>query len=139
MRRFACGSCRGVWRQDAGRLAAKRSKLTWSAVDWGIRALGVELGSVAGVATVLGISCTRLMTPIVERAERTLLKDPHRLEGVEVIGVEEHLWRHTPKGSRYVTVIGLDSRATGHWPCPVAGHGRGQVQKSPPGLARTEG
>lgn len=31
--------------------------------------------------------------------------DPHRLDGVTAIGVDEHVWRHTPLGDRYVTVI----------------------------------
>ena len=36
---------------------------------------------------------------------RLLINDPARCEGVRVIGVDEHVWRHTPYGDRYVTVI----------------------------------
>ncbi|WP_136314382.1 transposase [Actinomyces procaprae] len=42
---------------------------------------------------------------ILERAKDRLINDPGRLKGVEVIGVDEHIWRHTRKGDRYVTVI----------------------------------
>ena len=34
-----------------------------------------------------------------------LIDDPDRFEGVRVIGVDEHVWRHTPYGDKYVTVI----------------------------------
>src|SRR5699024_7659394 len=30
---------------------------------------------------------------------------PSRFDGVRVLGVDEHVWRHTPFGSKYVTVI----------------------------------
>src|SRR5690606_26633327 len=36
---------------------------------------------------------------------RDLIDDPHRFEGVTTIGVDEHVWRHTRRGDRYVTVI----------------------------------
>jgi len=36
---------------------------------------------------------------------RLLINDPARFEGVRVIGVDEHVWRHTPYGDKYVTVI----------------------------------
>ena len=35
----------------------------------------------------------------------TARSDPHRFDGVSVIGVDEHVWRHTRKGDKYVTVI----------------------------------
>ena len=34
-----------------------------------------------------------------------LIDDPHRFDGVQVIGVDEHVWRHTRRGDKYVTVI----------------------------------
>ena len=39
------------------------------------------------------------------RWARLLINDPARCEGVRVIGVDEHVWRHTPYGDKYVTVI----------------------------------
>ncbi len=36
---------------------------------------------------------------------RVLINDPGRLNGVKVIGVDEHVWRHTRRGDKYVTVI----------------------------------
>jgi len=34
-----------------------------------------------------------------------LIADPGRFDGVKVIGVDEHVWRHTRRGDKYVTVI----------------------------------
>ena len=34
-----------------------------------------------------------------------LIEDPGRFDGVAVIGVDEHVWRHTRRGDKYVTVI----------------------------------
>ncbi len=34
-----------------------------------------------------------------------LIDDPRRFDGVKVIGVDEHVWRHTRRGDKYVTVI----------------------------------
>ena len=34
-----------------------------------------------------------------------LIADPRRFDGVEVLGVDEHVWRHTRHGDRFVTVI----------------------------------
>ena len=31
--------------------------------------------------------------------------DPAQFDGVAVIGVDEHVWRHTRRGVKYVTVI----------------------------------
>ncbi len=38
-------------------------------------------------------------------ARRVLFDDEHRFGGVAVIGVDEHVWRHTRRGDKYVTVI----------------------------------
>jgi len=34
-----------------------------------------------------------------------LIADPARFERVAVIGVDEHVWRHTARGGKYVTVV----------------------------------
>jgi transposase len=37
--------------------------------------------------------------------KRVLIDDPNRFDGVKVIGGDEHVWRHTGRGDKYVTVI----------------------------------
>lgn len=44
-------------------------------------------------------------TAVLAEGERSLINDPTRCEGVRVIGVDEHVWRHTPYGDKFVTVI----------------------------------
>lgn len=35
----------------------------------------------------------------------TFSRPERRFEGVTVVGVDEHVWRHTRRGDKYVTVI----------------------------------
>ena len=44
-------------------------------------------------------------TAVLGEGQRLLINDLNRFEGVRVIGVDEHVWRHTPYGDKYVTVI----------------------------------
>ena len=42
---------------------------------------------------------------VLAEGRRVLIADTTRFEGVAVIGVDEHVWRHTRKGDKYVTVV----------------------------------
>jgi hypothetical protein len=42
---------------------------------------------------------------VLAEGKRVLIDDAHRFDGVQVIGVDEHVWRHTRRGDKYVTVI----------------------------------
>ena len=42
---------------------------------------------------------------VLAEGKRVLIEDPGRFDGVAVIGVDEHVWRHTRRGDKYVTVI----------------------------------
>jgi transposase len=42
---------------------------------------------------------------VLADGKRVLIEDPGRFDGVKVIGVDEHVWRHTRRGEKYVTVI----------------------------------
>jgi hypothetical protein len=42
---------------------------------------------------------------VLAEGKRALIDDPGRFDGVTAIGVDEHVWRHTRKGDKYVTVI----------------------------------
>ena len=44
-------------------------------------------------------------TAVLGEGQRLLINDPTRFDGVRVIGVDEPVWRHTPYGDKYVTVI----------------------------------
>jgi transposase len=57
------------------------------------------------VAEGLGVSWNTANTAVLAEGKRVLIEDPGRFDGVKVIGVDEHVWRHTRRGDKYVTVI----------------------------------
>ncbi|AOS47268.1 hypothetical protein HMPREF9005_1016 [Actinomyces sp. oral taxon 178 str. F0338] len=59
----------------------------------------------ARIAQALAVSWNTANTAVLGEGQRALINDPARFEGVRVIGVDEHVWRHTPYGDKYVTVI----------------------------------
>ena len=61
--------------------------------------------TVARIAEGLGVSCNTANDAVLAEGRRVLIADPHRFDGVKVIGVDEHVWRHTRRGDKYVTVI----------------------------------
>lgn len=42
---------------------------------------------------------------VLAEGRRLLIDHPTRLNGVSVVGVDEHVWRHTRRSDRYVTVV----------------------------------
>ena len=105
VRRYRCPECAHVWRQNMSAAADRRAKLSRAAVRWALVGLVVHHLTVARVADVLAVSWNTANTAILGEGQRILTGDPDRFEGVCVIGVDEHVWRHTPYGDKYVTVI----------------------------------
>jgi len=105
VRRYRCSGCDRVWRQDLTMAAEPRSKLSRGALRWALTALVVDHLTVARVADHLGVGWHTANTAVLAEGCRRLIDDPTRLDGVTVIGVDEHAWRHTRRGDRFVTVI----------------------------------
>ena len=61
--------------------------------------------TVARVAEGLGVAWNTANDAVLAEGKRVLINDPARFDGVTVIGVDEHVWRHTRRGDKYVTVI----------------------------------
>ena len=61
--------------------------------------------TVARIAEALVVSWNTANTAVLAEGKRVLIDDPDRFDGVQVIGVDEHVWRHTRRGDKYVTVI----------------------------------
>ena len=59
----------------------------------------------ARVAEALGVAWNTANDAVLAEGRRFLISDPARFDGVRVLGVDEHIWRHTRKGDKYVTVI----------------------------------
>ncbi len=110
LRRYACTGCGAVWRQDLDRAAPARSKLSRDAVLWALKSLVVDRLSVARIAAALAVAWHTVNDAVLTAGRELLIADPNRLDGVEVIGVDEHCWRH-PRGQqareveRFVTVV----------------------------------
>jgi transposase len=105
VRRYRCAGCGHVWRQDISRAAPPRAKLSRAALRWALEALVVAHLSVARVAAALGVSWNTANDAVLAEGRRVLIDDPARFNGVKVVGVDEHVWRHTRRGDKYVTVI----------------------------------
>ncbi|MFW6600135.1 ISL3 family transposase [Propionibacteriaceae bacterium Y2011] len=103
--RRKCTGCGYVWRQDTSAAAEPRAKLTRTAMRWALVGIVVQHLTVARVAEGLGVAWDTANSAVLAEGKRLLINDPDRFDGVAVIGVDEHVWRHTRKGDKYVTVI----------------------------------
>lgn len=105
IRRYRCSGCGHVWRQDTSKAAEPRAKLSRRGLRWALEGIVCQHLTVARVAEGLGVSWNTANEAVLAEGKRVLIDDPHRLDGVQVLGVDEHVWRHTRRGDKYVTVI----------------------------------
>jgi transposase len=97
-RRYRClePACPMTGFTEDHELAPPRAKLTGRAAWWAISCIQRDTASVASVARRLGVDWHTVWDAI-----RPLLSgladDPARLAEVEILGVDEHIWHHTPK------------------------------------------
>ena len=105
IRRYRCAGCGHVWRQDTMKAAEPRAKLSRSGLRWALEGIVCQHLTVARIAEGLGVTWNTANKAVLAEGRRVLIDDPHRFDGVKVIGVDEHVWRHTRGGDKYVTVI----------------------------------
>jgi len=105
VRRYRCTGCGHVWRQDTTRAAEPRGRLSRRALSWALEAIVCQHLTVARVAESLAVSWDTANAAVLAEGRRVLIADPARFDGARVIGVDEHAWRHTRRGDKYVTVI----------------------------------
>ena len=105
VRRYRCTGCGHVWRQDTSRAAEPRARLSRRGLRWALDGLVVQHLTIARVAAGLGVAWNTANDAVLAEGKRLLINDDHRFDGVRVIGVDEHAWRHTRRGDKYVTVI----------------------------------
>ena len=101
IRRYRCDSCGHVWRQDTSAAAEPRARLSRGALRWALTGLVAQHLTVARIAEGLGVSWNTANDAVLAEGRRVLISDPHRLDGVRVIGVDEHVGRHTRRGDKY--------------------------------------
>jgi transposase len=105
VRRYRCTGCGHVWRQDTSKAAEPRAKLSRRGLRWALEGIVVQHLTIARIAEGLGVSWNTANAAVLAEGQRVLIDDPARFDGVKVIGVDEHVWRHTRRGDKYVTVI----------------------------------
>src|SRR5690625_2462505 len=105
LRRYRCEACALVWQQDTTSVVAPEAKLSHAAALWALKSVVIDRFSIARVAANLGVSWHTANDAVLTTGRRLLIDDPNRLTGVRVSGVDEHVWRHTRWGNRYVTVV----------------------------------
>ena len=105
VRRYRCADCGKTWRQDTSKAAAPRAKISRGGLGWALTAIVVDHLTVTRAAAGLGVSWHTANSAIIAEGRRCLIDDAARFDGVTTIGVDEHVWRHTRLGDKYVTVI----------------------------------
>jgi transposase len=105
VRRYRCTGCGHVWRQDTTRAAEPRAKLSRRGLRWALEAIVIAHLTVARIAEALAVSWNTANDAVLAEGQRILINDVHRFDGVTVVGFDEHVWRHTRRGDKYVTVI----------------------------------
>ncbi|MGU3437210.1 ISL3 family transposase [Actinomycetes bacterium M1A6_2h] len=105
VRRYRCAGCARVWREDTDTVAPARAKLSRRGLAWALGAVVVDHLTISRVAAGLGVAWHTANNAVLAEGRRLLIDDPARFDGVQVLGVDEHAWRHTRRGEKYVTVI----------------------------------
>ena len=126
VRRYRCQECAHVWRQDMSQAADPRAKLSRAAVRWALT------GVVRWRVSPRPWACPgrAANTAVLAEDQRLLINDPARCEGVRVIGVDEHVWRHAPYGDKNRhRRLGGDAHPRPPRSLPALGHGLGPLQK----------
>ena len=104
VRRYRCTGCGHVWRQDTTKAAEPRAKLSRRGLRWALEGLVIGHLTVARIAESLAVSWNTANDAVLAEGRRALIEDPRRFDGVTTVGFDEHVWRHTRRGDKYVTV-----------------------------------
>lgn len=101
-----CG--REVFAHNTSRLARPGWSTTRRCARYILRRLMIDRMTIAAVARELGLSWDTVNSIALDATQTIVAADTTRLDGVRVIGVDEHRWSHTrgrDDGDGFVTVI----------------------------------
>ena len=157
--RYECrhdGCARAVFAHDTDRLARSGASMTRRCATFILRRLMLDKTTVSAVARELGRSWDTVNDIAVQATTALLLTaGPARLDGVQVIGVDEHKWAHvrSAEADGFVTVItdltadfvyarlmdakeevetGYDAAALDRWAEVAKGWAQGRPPTAPP-------
>ena len=105
VRRYRGTTCARFWLQDTSAAAEPRAKVSRGGLAWALRAIVVDHLNLSRVAASLGVAWHTANDAVLAEGHRRLINDPARFDGVAVLRVDEHVWRHTRLGDKYATVI----------------------------------
>ncbi len=131
IRRYRCIDCGHVWRQDTTKAAEPRAQLSRRGLRWALEAIVCQHLTVARVAEGLGVAGNAANDAVLAEGKRALIDDTGRFDDVTAIGVDEHVWRHTRRGDKYVTVtIDLTGNRDGTGPARLLGMVEGRSKQA---------
>ena len=96
---------REVFAHNTSRLARPGWSTTRRCARYICHRLMIDRATVAAVARELGLSWDTVNTIAMDATQMIVAADTTRLDGVRVIGVDEHRWSHTGHTDGFVTVI----------------------------------
>ena len=108
--RFNCedeGCPATIFRQRLDQLAAPKAVTTRRCARWILQSLAIDKMSVSATAKSLGLGWETVNTIAMSIATALVLDHPAHLDGVRILGVDEHKWKHV-RGQgdpSFVTVI----------------------------------
>lgn len=87
--------------------AAVGAKTTNRCTRWILQRLAIDKMSISAVARALGLGWDLVNNLAVDAARTLVYDDPTHLEGVRILGVDEHKWKHVRGGGEdsYVTIL----------------------------------
>jgi transposase len=112
--RFRCvhDECQTKIFQQRLRAAAPGAKTTTRCTRWILQRLAVDKMSVAAVARALGLGWDLVNDLALAAVREIVYDDPTFLDGVRILGVDEHTWRHTRTGADNSVTILVDLTPT---------------------------
>ena len=107
VRRYRCADCAHVWAPGHQPRRPNRGPSSRAGrCGWALSGIVCQHLSVARIAEgARGSPGDTANNAVLEEGRRRLIADPNRFDAVAVIGVDEHCWRHTRRGDKFVTVI----------------------------------
>ncbi|RSZ61227.1 ISL3 family transposase, partial [Corynebacterium hylobatis] len=108
--RFLCTaiSCPRKIFQASLACADDGAKLTRRVTRWILQRLAIDRMSVSATAKALGVGWELVNQVALDACRQLVYDDPHHLDGVRILGVDEHVWKHTRKPgqpSNLVTIL----------------------------------
>jgi hypothetical protein len=104
IRRYRCPGCGQVWRQDTTAAVASGAKLSTQAVLRALKSVVTDRMPIARIAAGPWVSWHTVNDAVLAAGRQLLIAGPTRFDGGQVPGVDEHAWRHTRRGDKFVTV-----------------------------------